>query len=245
MPVTTDSPGANHDPAATSPGLLGDNQPLRAEMVPTASLRALDGVRLFSRDDRRKVRRIVQRFGIQQPLVTNDSNEVVIGQALLIAAQELGISEVPVIRLKAIGELEAQALSIAYARLGDLGKPDQARIGEVMLRCEVEFGYDVSDFGYEVAEVDLMIDMAAEEPEDLPIPLEKQAVSALGDIWQMDDHRLICGDALDGRIYELLMEGEKAHAAFADTPYGCEIDGFVASKGRHREFVMGSGGYAG
>src|SRR3546814_11508783 len=57
----------------------------------------------------------------------------------------------------------------------------------------------------------------------------------------MNGHRLICGDALDGRIYDQLMEGEKAHAVFTDQPYGCGIDGFVAGKGRHREFVMGLG----
>src|SRR3546814_1963546 len=53
-------------------------------------------------------------------------------------------SEAPVIRLKAIGQLEAQALSVAYARLGEIGKPDQAKIGEIMLCCEVELGYDIS-----------------------------------------------------------------------------------------------------
>src|SRR3546814_11632618 len=85
-------------------------------------------------------------------------------------------SEAPVIRLKAIGQLEAQALSVAYARLGEIGKPDQAKIGEIMLCCEVELGYDISDFGYEVAQVDLMLDMATDEPEEVPAVLEKQAV---------------------------------------------------------------------
>src|SRR3546814_2220804 len=86
-----------------------------------------------------------------------------------------------------------------------------------------------------------MLDMATDEPEEVPAVLEKQAVSALGDLWEMNGHRLICGDALDGRIYDQLMEGEKAHAVFTDQPYGCGIDGFVAGKGRNREFVMGSG----
>src|SRR3546814_7225285 len=76
---------------------------------------------------------LVKRFGIQQPIVANDRDEVIIGQPLFLAAQEIGIAEVPVIRLKAIGQLEAQALSVAYARLGEIGKPDQAKIGEIML----------------------------------------------------------------------------------------------------------------
>src|SRR3546814_15666173 len=92
----------------------------------------------------------------------------------------------------------------------------------------------ISDWSADVCSYDL-------EREEVPAVLEKQAVSALGDLWEMNGHRLICGDALDGRIYDQLMEGEKAHAVFTDQPYGCGIDGFVAGKGRHREFVIGSG----
>src|SRR3546814_13370661 len=92
----------------------------------------------------------------------------------------------------------------------------------------------ISDWSADVCSYDL-------EREEVPAVLEKQAVSALGDLWEMNGHRLICGDALDGRIYDQLMEGEKAHAVFTDQPYGCGIDGFVAGKGQPREFVMGSG----
>src|SRR3546814_17181742 len=101
-------------------------------MIPTSALRVLDSIRLYSSDERRYLRRIVKRFGIQQPIVANDRDEVIIGQPLFLAAQEIGIAEVPVIRLKAIGPLEAQALSVAYARLGEIGKTDQAPIGEFM-----------------------------------------------------------------------------------------------------------------
>src|SRR3546814_13993385 len=92
----------------------------------------------------------------------------------------------------------------------------------------------ISDWSADVCSYDL-------EREEVPAVLEKQAVSALGDLWEMNGHRLICGDALDGRIYDQLMEGEKAHAVFTDQPYGCGIDGFVAGKGRQRELIMGSG----
>src|SRR3546814_397026 len=91
-------------------------------MIPTLALRVLDSIRLYSSDERRYLRRIVKRFGIQQPIVANDRDEVIIGQPLFLAAQEIGIAEVPVIRLKAIGQLEAQALSVAYARLGEIDR---------------------------------------------------------------------------------------------------------------------------
>jgi DNA modification methylase len=234
--------GSDDDESVAPHRGSGDNLPFAAEMVPTCDLKLLESFRIYSSAERRFLRRIVKRFGIQQSLVSNDKNEVIIGEALLIAARELNIPEVPVVRLKAIGELEAKALAIAYSRLGEIGKADQAKIGEIMLRCEVELGYDISDFGYEVAQVDLMLNFNAAESEEVPVPLEKRAVSSLNDVWVMDLHSIICGDATDGRVYERLMPEEKAHAAFADVPYGPAIDGFVSTKGRHREFVMGSAG---
>lgn len=142
---------------------------------------------------------------------------MIIGETLLIAAQEAGAEEVGVIWLKSMSKLEAQALSVAYARLGDLGKPDCEKIGQIMLQCEVELGFDLTDFGYEVAEVDMMIAAASEEPEEEPIVPEKQPVSNLLDIWKLRDHRIICGDATDPRIYELLLEGEKVCAVCLPT----------------------------
>ena len=217
------------------------NFPFRVEMVPTSSLKVSDSVRIYSASDKRNARRIAKRFGIQMPVVADENRNVIIGETLLLAAQESGTEEIGVIWLRSMGKLEAQALSVAYARLGDLGKPDCAKIGEIILQCEVELAFDVTDFGYEVAEVDLMIAAANEEPEEVPVLLDKLPVSNLLDIWKLRDHRIICGDATDPRIYELLLEGEKVCAIFADPPYGCAVDGFVAGKGRHREFVMGSG----
>lgn len=217
------------------------NFPFRVEMVPTSSLKVSDSVRIYSANDKRNARRIGKRFGIQLPIVADENRNVIIGETLLIAAQEAGVEEVGVVWLRSMSKLDAQALSVAYARLGDLGRPDCAKISEIMLKCEVELGFDLTDFGYEVGEVDFMIQTGAAEPEEKLIAPEKIAASRLLDIWKLRDHRIICGSATDPRIYDLLLEGEKICAVFADPPYGCPVDGFVSGKGRHREFVMGSG----
>ena len=55
-------------------------------------------------------------------------------------------------------------------------------------------------------------------------------------------HRIVCGDSTDPSVFEVLMAGTaKAALVFTDPPFGCPVDGFVASSGKHREFVMGSG----
>jgi DNA modification methylase len=69
------------------------------------------------------------------------------------------------------------------------------------------------------------------------------AVSRPGDLWILGDHRLFCGSALEASAYDVLLEGAKAAAVFADPPYNVKIDGHVCGSGaiKHREFAMASG----
>ena len=63
-----------------------------------------------------------------------------------------------------------------------------------------------------------------------------------GDIWQLGDHRVACGDGRDRAfLAELIGEGERIDCAFLDPPYNVKINGHANAKGRHREFAMASG----
>jgi DNA modification methylase len=68
-------------------------------------------------------------------------------------------------------------------------------------------------------------------------------VTRPADLWLMDDHRVLCGDARNAAAYARLLEGELAQMIFADPPYNCRVDGHVGGLGatKHREFVMASG----
>jgi hypothetical protein len=70
--------------------------------------------------------------------------------------------------------------------------------------------------------------------------LTKPAVSRLGDLWLLDDHRLICGDARAPETYASLLGEERAAMGIHDAPYDVPISGHVATRKR-REFVMGAG----
>jgi DNA modification methylase len=61
------------------------------------------------------------------------------------------------------------------------------------------------------------------------------------------DHRIYCGNAVDPASYQILMDGQKAVAAFTDPPYNVKVDGHVSGKGSitHREFAMASGEMSG
>lgn len=105
------------------------NAPMRVEMVPTCSLKIdSESVRTFSREDLKSARSILKRFDIRIPVVADADDRVLIGEILLIAARELQIEYLPVVRLDHLDRLECQAISVAYARMGELGSFDQARM---------------------------------------------------------------------------------------------------------------------
>src|SRR3546814_18716669 len=71
--------------------------------------------------------------------------------------------------------------------------------------------------------------------------MQPLAVSQPGTIWKCGNHLLLCGDATDSQAILALLDGETVSVALCDPPFGCRIDGFVSTRGRHREFVQASG----
>jgi DNA modification methylase len=221
----------------------GHNVPMRVEMVPTGELVVdPETVRTFSRRDLKAARRVIKRAGVRIPLGVDKENRVLVGEIILHVAKELGLDALPVVRIDDLDRLECQALSVAYARLGELGEFDHSKLKALMIQFEVELpSFELEDLGFEVAQIDLiMADEAEDEP---PVPeLGTVAVSRVGDLWLLGNHKLLCGDARIGESYAILLDDVKAKAVFTDPPFGCAIDGFVSTKGKHREFVGGTSG---
>src|SRR5262249_38360962 len=99
--------------------------------------------------------------------------------------------------------------------------------------------------GFEPAEIDaLMGDLVdtEQDPADQPPEIAQQPISRRGDLWQLDRHRLHCGDARDDRDVRRLMGRERAAMVFTDPPYNVRISS-VQGRGkiRHREFPVASG----
>lgn len=220
------------------------NAPMRVEMVPTASLRIdPDSVRTFSREDLKSARRILKRFDVRMPLLADAHNRVLIGEILLVAAGDLDIEYLPVVRLEHLDRLECQAISVAYARLGELGSFDQPRLKELMLRFDAELpSFELEDLGFQTPMIDVIMESEVEERDEALPERDEVAVSQLGDLWELGSHRVLNGDARRPESYATLLNSKKVQAVFTDPPFGCAVDGFVSSKGKHREFAGGTSG---
>ena len=189
-----------------------------------------------------------ETFGFNVPLLVDEAGRLIAGHGRLAAARKLGLKEVPTVELGHLSEPQRRAYMIADNRLTDLSRWDDQLLGAVLRDLSVaELDFELDAIGFSVGEIDFKIEgLDGQTPLDAaddPVTVEETAVSALGDLWHLGDHRLLCGSALDPIAWDQLMQGEKADVGFTDPPFNVKIDGHVSGLGRikHRDFAMASG----
>lgn len=198
---------------------------------------------------KRQIRQIadsIRTFGFTNPVLVNRSRMIIAGHGRVDALKLLGMKTVPTICLENLNEDQIRAYILADNRLAEKAGWDNSILAiELQHLTTVDLEFDVTITGFEVPEIDLILEEAAEEKQDEePVEiLSGPAVTKSGDIWLLGNHRLACGNALAESTYSGLMNGRKADVVFADPPYNVRIDGNVCGKGaiRHREFPMASG----
>jgi hypothetical protein len=181
------------------------------------------------------------------PILIDETRTVLAGHARLEAAKRLGFTEVPTLIIVGLTAAEKRALVIADNRL-----PEQAVWDFDLLREHfkelVDLDFDVEMTGFSTGEIDLVLDgkpiSTADDPADDLTGLDDgPAVSQAGDVWEIERHRLVCGDALREASYQAAPQGELAQMMVTDPPYNMPINGHAVGRGktRHREFTMAAG----
>lgn len=192
----------------------------------------------------KKLARSLERFGFQGAILIDSDRNVLSGNALLEAAKLLRMEAVPTIVAADMSDVDRRALILALNRLAELGEWDEEILREE-LQFLVEHNFDVDAIGFETPDLDLLFGSAKARAEDavgLPIAGEP-SVSRTGDLWLIEDHRLLCGDARDESSYQRLLAADLAQLVLTDPPYNVPITGHVSGLGKitHREFAMASG----
>ena len=179
--------------------------------------------------------RSIQRFGMVDPVIAREEDLTVIGgHQRLLAARRLGMEKVPVIFLD-VSKEEARLLNLALNRIS--GTWDEELLARLLSDLDQSPGVDISLAGFDDDEIKKLFKMLEQRekrdrPEsfDLDTALEESRRSPRctpGDVWQLGDHRVICGDATDSAQVAALTGDRKAGMAFTDPPYnvGYETDG--------------------
>jgi ParB-like chromosome segregation protein Spo0J len=191
----------------------------------------------------RQIAQSIESFGFNVPLLIDDQQQVIAGHGRLLAARKLGWDTVPAIRLSHLSESQRMAFLIADNRLTENSSWDERLLGEQLkILSELELDFDLEAIGFEVPQIDLLIDglnaVPEADPDDRVPEISETAVTAQGDLWQLGKHRVLCGNSLITADYDHLMDGAKADLVISDPPYNVAIDGHATGLGkvRHREF---------
>ena len=160
----------------------------------------------------------IREFGFRQPIVVDADNVVVIGHGRLMAAKELGLETVPVVRADDLTEEQIKALRLADNKTNESEWDFSLLEAEL---AELSLDFDMSDFGFEDIET-TETDATEVEEDDFDPDAEVEPRAKLGDIYQLGRHRLMCGDSTDVNAVDALTNGDKPDTYFIDPPYECE-----------------------
>jgi len=141
-----------------------------------------------------------------------------------MAARQLGLSEVPCIRLAHLTDAEKRAYVIADNKLALNAGWDDALLA-LELRELAEMDFDLRLTGFDDDEISKLLDLELGEGEgqgdaDAVPEVRPDPISRPGDVWALGRHRVMCGDSTDEASAFLLLEGQQTDMVFTDPPYG-------------------------
>jgi ParB-like chromosome segregation protein Spo0J len=202
----------------------------RVDVVPIsfATLRPYPtNPRTHSKKQIRQIADSIRRFGFTNPVLVSDDDEIIAGHGRVEAARLLQMASVPAVRLSHLNAAQRKAYVIADNKLAlNSGWDHQLLAVELQALVDLDFGVEIT--GFSLAEVDLVLeeardcrtDLRCDATDETPcLPEPASATTRSGDLWLLDRHRLLCGDARSRENFDRLLEDERMDLVFTDPPY--------------------------
>jgi len=162
-----------------------------------------------------QIKRSIEQFGMDDPIgIWKD--EIVEGHGRLIACKELGMTEIPIIRLDHLTDEERKAYTLAHNKLTMNSDFDMDILNEELAMFDT---IDMSEFGFELDFPTEEVEIIEDEVPDIP----ETAKSKLGQIYQLGEHRLMCGDSTKKEDVDKLMADTQADLLYTDPPYNVDV----------------------
>jgi len=166
----------------------------------------------------------IKEFGWTNPILVDGSNGIIAGHGRLLAARKLGFKEVPTIELADLTDTQRKAYIIADNRLALNAGWDNEML-TIELNDLLADGFALEMLGFDPKELNALLEPEVIQgltDEDAVPDVPEEPKTKLGDIYQLGNHRLMCGDSTSIDAVETLMDGQKANMVFTDPPYGVE-----------------------
>lgn len=184
---------------------------------------------------------IIRATGWRQPItVSTASGYVVKGHGRLMAAKRAGWKRVPVDYQNYTSEGEEYADLVADNRIAELAELDQAKLVDIFEDIELDYvpillsGYTEDEAAALAAALEDSLDEDdLADPDEVPEADDEEPVSMSGDLWVLDGHRLICGDATCRADVENLLGGGTREPVTYRPAVQCIICGKVKGRADH------------
>lgn len=168
--------------------------------------------KLHPKEQIKQIENSIEQFGFNDPIALW-KNEIVEGHGRFEAAKNLGLKELPVIRLDDLTNEQRKAYMLVHNKLTMNTDFDidllNAELSEI-------FSFDMAEFGFDFDE------QKEQEPieDNFVNELKAEPKTKIGDVYLLGKHRLCCGDSTNEADVQKLMNGKKASLVFTDPPYG-------------------------
>jgi len=196
-------------------------QRLLSDLIPY-----INNSRKHSDDQVAQIAASIKEFGWTNPILVDGDNGIIAGHGRIMAAKKLGMIEVPVIELAHLSKEQRKALIIADNKLA-LNSDWDTNLLAIELKDLQDLGFDLNLTGFDGMELANLlhpeqVDGLTDENEIPPVPEEPK--TKLGDIYQLGDHRLMCGDSTSIEAVEKLTDG-LVDILVTDPPYNVDYTG--------------------
>lgn len=185
----------------------------------------------------------IKEFGFTNPILIGNDNVIIAGHGRLLAAQRLGLKEVPIIRLPDLTKTQRKALVIADNKIAlNAGWDEEMLALEMKELEESDFNLDILGFSEdELKELENFgkpqTEAKSEEDEIPEAPVEP--ITKRGDVWILGEHRLMCGDTTMFDDMRKLMRDDCAAMIFTDPPYNVNYGSTMKDSIRYHAGTLG------
>ena len=173
----------------------------------------------------KKIKKSIEEFGYTDLVIINKDNTIISGNQRTQVLMDMGYKKIKVVQID-IDKTKEKALNIALNKI--TGEWDYALLGDLLLDLDTQ-NYDLEITGFDLDEIEDILAPIGEEKEviedDFDCTPPEEPKAKYGDIYQLGNHRLMCGDSTKEEDVEKLMNGNKADMVFTDPPYNVAFNG--------------------
>ena len=175
--------------------------------------------KIHGKEQIEKIKASIEEFGFLTPCLIDKDYNLIAGHGRVMAASEAGMETVPCVFIEGLSEAQRRAYILADNRLGELGEWNMDIVNDELVALN-DMDFDVSLTGFDLPEEETTVEAEEDDYDESTA----EARCKLGDLWQLGNHRLICGDSTDVDVIDRLMGGAEADMVFTDPPYNIASD---------------------